>query len=204
MKFQPITPKNKAANILANPIETTLFRNGLKNNKLPIANKPVLTIGNNIDAIIAPKVSFLFLNNLKTKPETNPAKEDFKMHKKIVAIGFIGINMARVDGEKTTAIPLTAPRKKPANGPYKIAPIAIGIRHKFMLTGPKVMKLPAICKTTSIAVNTPTAAIFFVENDNFFFNKVPITNKRVIATAMRPIMNLIQLFVVILIISSFF
>ena len=104
-------------------------------------------------------------------PAHNPARVLFNRQMNIVPKGFKGMNIANVDGAKITAIPLIKPKKAPQNGPYNIAPMAIGIKHKLMETGPKVIKLPNICKTISIAVKKPVAAIFLVEKNVFFFPK---------------------------------
>ena len=100
--------------------------------------------------------------------------------------------MAKVDGANTTVKPLIKPKKAPQIGPYKIAPSAIGIRDKLILTGPIVIKLPTICNTISMAVKTPVAAIIFVEKEPFF-KKVVFTkiSNITIATA-KAIINLIQ------------
>ena len=90
---------------------------------------PVLIIGMISEQINIPGINPFPLNNLNNHPETKPASPVFKMQQKTVQNGDIPKNKPLPGNTQT---PLIAPKSNPDHGPYKIAPIAIGIKAKFI------------------------------------------------------------------------
>ena len=136
MKLIPITPKIKKAPIFGNVSLTPLSKKGRKKIKAKTEKSPVLITGTKMLASIKPTILSLFLNNLKTKPATKPANVHFNKQAKMVPIGLIGINKAKVDGENKTMMPLKKPNTAPDNGPYNTAARTTAMRDKLKLTGP--------------------------------------------------------------------
>ena len=135
-KLMPITPKMRNKKIFGNCSPTPLSKKGRKNNKAKTENTVVLTIGTRALDMIKPTIWFLFLNSLKIKPARKPAKEVFNKQTRIVIAGLMGINMAKVDGEKIAIRPLKKPTTAPDNGPYKIPASTMVTRERLILTGP--------------------------------------------------------------------
>ena len=94
-----------------------------------------IKIGKSTNADINSTLMF-FLYNLNSQPATKPAKPVLSKHTTIVPTGEKAKKKLIVDGAVKTKIPLTRPKNKPPNGPYNIAPTAIGNKDKVIETGP--------------------------------------------------------------------
>lgn len=129
MKLIPITARkrNETNSELSFPkYSSKPLLNRVRANKEKI---PVLITGTSNEQTNIPGIKPLPLNNLKTHPETNPARPVFKTQHKTVKNGDIPKNKP-LPGKTHT--PLITPKSNPDHGPYKIAPIAIGIKAKLI------------------------------------------------------------------------
>ena len=127
---------NRAAVALAKePLLTNPSNIGLKNISVKIEKIPVLSTGTAIATKIDPTTVF-FLKAFIMKPATSPATVVLSKHAKIVPIGLTTKKTDNVLGEIKTITPQTSPRNPPTIGPYRIAPIQIGIRDKLILANP--------------------------------------------------------------------
>ena len=101
--------------------------------KTPKTKSPVLTTGTINEATIEPTKLFFFAMNLHTKPAKSPAKVHLSKQTTIVPKSEYDKN-ASVEGLNKTTKPFPNPNKAPAKGPKSIAPNAIGISDKLILT----------------------------------------------------------------------
>ena len=132
-----MTPKIKAVPMFAKfPSAITLSKKGVKKINEKMQNIPVLTIGTRTLAMIRPRILFLFLSKLYTKPAINPASVHLSKHTMTVATGLSGIKIAKVDGENKVISPLKKPNTAPDNGPHNTAAITMATKEILMLTRP--------------------------------------------------------------------
>ena len=131
MKLTPMRTRNK--NETNEALSTPKYVASPSLNMVNANNEkmPVLIIGIIKEQTIIPGISAFPFNNLNNHPETKPAKPVFKTQHRIVPHKFIPKNNP-LPGKTHT--PLMTPNSNPAHGPYKIAPIAMGINARFILT----------------------------------------------------------------------
>ena len=129
MKLIPINETNKNEAKFAFSIPKYSINPILKMVNAAIVNIPVLITGTMKEQINIPGTVALFLNNLNNHPAIKPANPVFKMHTKMVKNGLM-LRNSPLPGK--TQIPLIAPSNNPDHGPYKMAPMAIGIKAKLM------------------------------------------------------------------------
>lgn len=106
-------------------------------------------------------IKFFFLSKRNNKPDTSPAIPVLSRQRKTVRTGLMDKKI-EVPGANKTNPPLATPKNKPYKGPYNIAPIAIGIKDKFISMLPILIILESKDNMIDKASKIATPTIFLI------------------------------------------
>ena len=123
-----------------------------------MAKTPVLTIGAQIAAMMQPSVC-RFSSARYTSPATQPQRTALPTQTTVSQNGFathsrfVNWSVPAMPAIRQTT-PNTPPRNAPAPGPKRMAPTTIGTSVREIGTGPILMPLATVCRTTMSAASS--------------------------------------------------